>query len=163
MLGFFPGTSIGNFAPAEAEGFLARARETLGPSRFLVAADTTQDEERLRSVYGGCCGLMEALHLNLLMRMNRELGSVIPLDAFRHEARVLPDPFRVEAHLVATRANAWRLGEREFRFEAGESIRTDTSHKYAPEAFRALAERAGWTAEESWVDSFGFALHLLRC
>ncbi|MGC5779330.1 L-histidine N(alpha)-methyltransferase [Methylobacterium sp. NFXW15] len=163
VLGFFPGTSIGNFAPEEATAFLARARDTLGPSYFLVGADTTQDEDRLVSVYGGCGGLMEALHLNILSRINRELGADIHLDAFRHEARVLRDAFRVEAHLVAKQATRWHLGGREITFAAGESVRTDTSHKYPAEAFRGLAERAGWTAEESFVDSAGFALHLLRC
>lgn len=162
VLGFFPGTSIGNFPPEEARAFLARAKDTLGPSRFLVGADTTQDEERLVSVYGGCDGLMEALHLNILARVNRELGADIPLDAFRHEARVLRNPFRVEAHLVASRANTWHLGGRAFPFAAGESVRTDTSHKYTEEAFKALAEQAGWTAEETFVDSAGFALYLLR-
>lgn len=162
VLGFFPGTSIGNFPPEEATAFLARTRRTLGPSRLLVGADTTQDEERLVSVYGGCGGLMEALHLNILARMNRELGADIPLDAFRHEARVLHHPFRVEAHLVAQRANTWHLGGRAFTFATGESVRTDTSHKYAEEAFKALAGEAGWTAEETWVDSAGFALYLLR-
>ncbi|MFC6790828.1 L-histidine N(alpha)-methyltransferase [Methylobacterium komagatae] len=163
VLGFFPGTSIGNFAPEEATAFLARARDTLGPSYFLVGADTTQDEDRLVSVYGGCGGLMEALHLNILSRINRELGADIQLDAFRHEARVLHEPFRVEAHLVAKQATTFHLGGREFAFTAGESVRTDTSHKYPAEAFRALAGKAGWTAEESFVDSAGFALHLLRC
>ncbi len=162
VLGFFPGTSIGNFAPEEAQAFFARARRTLGPSRLLVGADTTQDEARLVSVYGGCDGLMEALHLNILARINRELGADIPLDAFRHEARVLHDPFRVEAHLVAARANTWHLGGHAIDFAAGESLRTDTSHKYAAEAFKGLAEVAGWTAEETWVDSAGFALYLLR-
>lgn len=162
VLGFFPGTSIGNFAPEEATAFLARARRTLGPSRLLVGADTTQDEDRLASVYGGCDGLMEALHLNILARINRELGADIPLDAFRHEARVLHDPFRVEAHLVATRANTWHVAGNAIAFAAGESVRTDTSHKYAADAFTALAGDAGWTAEETWVDSAGFALYLLR-
>lgn len=162
VLGFFPGTSIGNFSPDEARAFLTRARQTLGPSRLLVGADTTQDEDRLVSVYGGCGGLMEAFHLNILARMNRELGGNIPLDAFRHEARVLRDPFRVEAHLVALRDHAWHLGGRDIAFAAGESVRTDTSHKYTQEAFRLLAAEAGWTAEQSWIDSAGFALHLLR-
>lgn len=162
VLGFFPGTSIGNFPPEEVRAFLSRARQTLGPSRLLVGADTTQDESRLVAVYGGCGGLMEALHLNVLARINRELGANIPLDAFRHEARIHRDPFRVEAHLVAIRPHTWRIGGRDVLFARGESLRTDTSHKYTPDAFRLLAEEAGWTAEQSWIDSAGFALYLLR-
>ena len=161
VLGFFPGTSIGNLSPNEARGFLERARDTLGPGRLLVGADPTQDEARLIRVYGGCDGLMPAFHRNLLVRMNRELGADIPLDAFRHEARVRRAPFRVEAHLVASRASRWRLGDRWIAFEAGESVRTDTSHKYAPQAFADLAAQAGWAAEERWIDPGGFCLHLL--
>ncbi len=162
-LGFFAGTSIGNFSPDDAAGFLARARDTLGPSRFLVGADPTRDPERLKRAYGACDGLMPALHLNLLARMNRELGADFALDNFRHEARVVDEPFRVEAHLVAQRPAIYRLGGEEIRFAPGESIRTDTSHKYTPAAFRALAERGGWTPERMWLDQTGaFSLHLLR-
>lgn len=163
VLGYFSGTSIGNLAPAQARAFLARARETLRASRFLVGTDPTQDEDRLRRAYGACGGLMPALHLNMLTRLKRELGAEIEEDAFRHEVRILREPFRVEAHLVAARASTWRLGERRFAFEAGESVRTDTSHKYAPDAFRALAAEAGWTPERVWLHPEGaFGLHLLR-
>lgn len=162
VLGFFPGTSIGNLAPAEAEAFLARARNTLGPSHLLVGADPTQDADRLRRVYGGCDGLMPALHLNYLTRLNRELGAGIDRDAFRHAVRILHDPLRVEAHLVADRADTWRFGTDAIRFAAGESVRTDISHKHAPEAFQAMAARAGWTPKRLWLDPEGlFSLHLL--
>lgn len=161
-LGFFPGTSIGNFPPNEARGFLSRARDILGPSRFLIGADTTHDEERLRLAYGGCGGLMEAFHLNLLARMNREIGAEIALDAFRHEARILPAPFRVEAHLVAIREQRWLLGGQEFVLAPGDSIHTDTSHKYDPQTFGRLAAESGWRLEQSWIDTFGFGLYLLE-
>ena len=163
VLGFFAGTSIGNFSPDEACAFLARARDTLGASRFLVGADPTRDHDRLKRAYGAADGLMPRLHLNLLARMNRELGADFELDNFRHEARVVDDPFRVEAHLVALRPAIYRLGGQEIRFAPGESIRTDTSHKYTPDAFRALAARSGWTPERMWLDADGaFSLHLLR-
>ena len=164
VLGFFPGTSIGNLAPAEAEAFLARARDTLGPSHLLVGADPTQDADRLQRVYGGCDGLMPQLHLNLLTRLNRELDAGIDRDAFRHAVRILPDPLRVEAHLVADRADSWRLGADAIRFAPGESVRTDVSHKHPPDALRAMAERAGWTPRRVWLDPEGlFSLHLLSC
>ena len=162
VLGFFPGTSIGNFVPAEAEAFLARARATLGPSRFLVGVDPTRDPARLARAYGEADGLMPALHRNLLVRLNRECEADFDLDNFRHEARVLDDPFRVEAHLVARASATYRMGSTAIRFATGESIHTDNSHKYAPDAFRALAERAGWGAERVWLDpEGGFSLHLL--
>ncbi|GJE69387.1 L-histidine N(alpha)-methyltransferase [Methylorubrum podarium] len=163
ILGFFPGTSIGNFTPDQAGGFLARARETLGPSQFLVGADPTRDPARLRRAYGESGGLMAALHLNFIDRMNRDLGSDFDREGFRHEVRLADDPFRVEAHLVATRPGSYRLGDRTIRFAAGESIRTDTSHKYPPDAFRALATAQGWDPVRLWVDDdSGFSLHLFR-
>ncbi|KMO43549.1 methyltransferase [Methylobacterium tarhaniae] len=163
VLGFFPGTSISNFSGPQAVAFMERVRATLGPSWFLIGVDPTRDEERLLRAYGGADGLMAALHLNLLARANRELGATFDLDAFRHEARVLPEPFRVEAHLVATRDTACRLDGETFRFAAGESIHTDNSYKYAPEAFQDIARRSGWTPEAVWLDALGvFSLHLLR-
>jgi len=163
ILGFFPGTSVGNFTPQQAAGFLARARETLGASHFLVGADPTHDPTRLHRAYGEAGGLMAALHLNLLERMNRELGSDFDRSHFRHEARLADGPFRVEAHLVATRPGAYRLGDRTIRFAAGETIRTDTSHKYAPDTFRALASAQGWEPVRLWVDEdSGFSLHLFQ-
>jgi dimethylhistidine N-methyltransferase len=163
VLGFFPGTSIGNFPPHETVGFLQRVRAALGPSRLLVGVDPTQDEARLARAYGGCDGLMSALHRNVLARMNRELGTAINLENFRHVVRILPDPFRVEAHLVAIRAARYSLGGHVLDFEAGESIRTDHSHKHAPASLRALAEQAGWQPEHVWLDPAGsYSLHLLR-
>ncbi|WP_298964185.1 L-histidine N(alpha)-methyltransferase [uncultured Methylobacterium sp.] len=163
VLGFFPGTSISNFSPRQAVGFMERARATLGAGWFLIGVDPTRDEDRLLRAYGGADGLMAALHLNLLARANRELGATFDLGAFRHEARVRPEPFRVEAHLVATRDTACRLGGEVFRFAAGESIHTDNSYKYAPEAFREIARQGGWTPEAVWQDELGvFSLHLLR-
>lgn len=84
-------------------------------------------------------------------------------DNFRHEARLCDDPFRVEAHLVAVQAASYRIGDRIIAFAAGESVRTDTSHKYPPDAFRALATAAGWAPVGLWIDDDnGFSLHLFR-
>lgn len=163
VLGFFPGTSIGNFTPEQAIAFLERARETLGPSHFLIGVDPMRDPERLHRAYGGSGGLMAAFHLNLLDRMNRELDAGFDPGRFRHEARLADAPFRTEAHLVAAQSSTCRIAGREIAFEAGQSIRTDTSHKYAPDAFRDLAAQSGWKPERVWLDPEGaFALHLLR-
>lgn len=163
VLGFFPGTSIGNFSPAEAGAFLAEARRTLGASLFLVGADPTRDEDRLQRAYGGSEGLMAAFHLNLLARLNRELGADFDLDNFRHDVRICDDPFRVEAHLVAQRPATYRLGGRSIVFEAGESVRTDTSHKYDAEAFQALGTQKGWSPVGLWLHpKQGFSLHLFQ-
>jgi dimethylhistidine N-methyltransferase len=163
VLGFFPGSTIGNFAPEAAVAFLRRARAALGPSWFLVGADPNWDEASLSRAYADGEGLMAALHGNLLARIARELGGELDSAAFRHEARVRHDPPRVEAHLVARWTAACRVGGRTFRFAPGESIHTDTSYKYAPETFRGLAAEAGWVPVRCWLDEDGlFALHLLR-
>jgi dimethylhistidine N-methyltransferase len=163
VLGFFPGSTIGNFAPDAAVAFLRRVRAALGPSWFLLGADPNRDEASLARAYADGEGLMAALHGNLLTRIARELGGELDPAAFRHEARVRQDPPRVEAHLVARWAAACRVGGRTFQFAPGESIHTDTSYKYAPETFRGLAADAGWEPVRCWLDEDGFcALHLLR-
>ncbi|WP_336488781.1 L-histidine N(alpha)-methyltransferase [Methylobacterium nigriterrae] len=163
ILGFYPGTTIGNFPPAEAIAFLERARATLGPSLFLVGTDATTDPERLRRAYAGSDGLMAAFHLNLLARLNRELNADLDPDNFRHAIRLCGDPSRVEAHLVARSDATYSLGGEAISFAAGESVRTDTSHKYGPDAFRTLAATAGWRVAETWQDKAGhFNLHLLE-
>lgn len=163
ILGFYPGTSIGNFEPREAALFLDRARATLGPSLFLVGADGTSDPERLQRAYGGADGLMAAFHGNILTRLNRESGADFDRDNFRHQIRLCPDPLRVEAHLVAIRPATYRLGGHTIAFSAGESIRTDTSHKYTADAFRTLATASGWRPRALWQTEGGrFTLHLLQ-
>jgi dimethylhistidine N-methyltransferase len=163
VLGFFPGSTIGNFGPAAAIQFLARIGEALGPSLFLVGADPNRDQATLSRAYADEEGLMAALHGNLLVRVNRELGGELDPTHFRHEARALDDPPRVEAHLVAQRPTICRIGGRTIRFAAGESIYTDSAHKYEPEAFSAVASRAGWEPVCCWLDEDRLAaLHLLR-
>ncbi|MBE7247025.1 MAG: L-histidine N(alpha)-methyltransferase [Actinomycetospora chiangmaiensis] len=163
ILGFYPGTSIGNFDPQEAGRFLERARATLGPSLFLVGADGTHDPERLQRAYGFADGLMAAFHGNILTRLNRELGADFDRDNFRHAVRVCHDPLRVEAYLVAIRPARYRLGGRTITVAASEGIRTDTSHKYTADAFRALASASGWTPRALWQAEGGsFTLHLLQ-
>lgn len=151
VLGFFPGTSVGNMPPASAEGLLARIKRALGPSRLLIGLDSTRDASRLAEAYGG--PLMAALHENLLRRMADELSAVLAPRDFRHEARLFPEPARVEAHLVARRATAIGIGEARFGLAAGESIRTDVSWKHAPGAFGDLAAAAGWHVERRWTDA----------
>ncbi len=106
---------------------------------------------------------MAAFHRNILTRLNRECGADFDTDNFRHQIRLLPDPFRVEAHLVATRPETYRLGAHTIAFAASESIRTDTSHKYTADAFQALARGAGWQPRALWQAEGGsFNLHLLQ-
>jgi dimethylhistidine N-methyltransferase len=163
ILGFFPGSTIGNFNPAGAVAFLTRARETLGPSWFLVGVDPNRDEQSLLRAYSQADGLMAELHKNLLVHLNRLLGAVFDPEDFRHEARVQHNPFRVEAHLVATRPLTYQVGEIPITFEVGESIHTDTSYKYDLGTFQNLASQAGWQPVKCWCDDQNrFCLYLLQ-
>jgi dimethylhistidine N-methyltransferase len=160
VLGFFPGSTIGNFRPEGVTAFLARARATLGAARLLIGHDPTRDPDRLLPAYGDAEGLMPALHLNMLAHLGRLLGAPVDEGAFRHEARIAEDPFRVEAHLVARRPVRWQIGEKVVEIAEGETIHTNSSHKMTAEEFLALAAPAGWRAERSWTEG-GYALHLL--
>lgn len=152
-LGFFSGSTIGNFEPAEAVAFLARARATLGQGgRLLLGADLVKGEKVLEAAYDDSAGVTAAFNLNLLTRLNREAGADFDLDGFLHKARWNAARERVEMHLVARHAQSVRLGDQTIRFAAGESIHTESSHKYRAEGLRALAAAAGWRDAAMWTD-----------
>jgi len=163
VLGFFPGNAIGNFEASAVVAFLVRVREGMGPSRFLIGVDPNDERESLARAYGGGGSLLGAFHQNLLTRMVRELGAELTPEHFRHEPRVFDDPLHVEAHLVARQASVIRIGQEEFSFASGDSIHTDNSFKYTPDAFRELAIQAGWTPVQCWIDDEKLSsLHLLQ-
>lgn len=152
-LGFFPGSTIGNFEPTEAVAFLRRARASLRPgSRMLLGADLVKDTAILEAAYDDAAGVTAAFDLNLLARLNREAGADFDLAAFRHEARWNTRLERMEMHLVARHAQSVLVAGHRFRFAAGESIHTESSHKYRPDRLRALAEAAGWRPVRMWTD-----------
>ncbi|MPZ08641.1 MAG: L-histidine N(alpha)-methyltransferase [Kiloniellaceae bacterium] len=160
-VGFFPGSTIGNFEPAAAAAFLERARRLLGPdARFLVGADLQKDEERLLAAYDDAGGVTAAFNLNLLHRINRELGGDFDLAGFGHEARYNAIEARIEMHLVSRRRQQVSIARRRFDFAEGESIHTENSYKYTGESFAALARRGGWRPLAQWRDPDGlFSLH----
>ena len=152
-LGFFPGSTIGNFEPQGAVAFLRRARASLRPgARMLLGADLVKDTAVLKAAYDDASGVTAAFDLNLLRRLNREAGADFDLAAFRHEARWNAELERIEMHLVARHALSVQLAGHRFRFTRGESIHTESSHKYRPERLRELAESAGWRAAMMWTD-----------
>jgi L-histidine N-alpha-methyltransferase len=160
---FFPGSTIGNLDPEEAQAFLRRMAASLGPEAWiLVGVDTTRDPAKLIPAYDDPGGVTAAFNLNLLARLNRELGSDFEPDGFRHEARYAPRRGRIEMHLVSRHAQTVRLLGKTFRFEAGESIHTENSHKYPVADFQSLAETAGWHPARCWTDGEEcFSIHLL--
>ncbi|MGD1879944.1 MAG: L-histidine N(alpha)-methyltransferase [Kiloniellaceae bacterium] len=160
-VGFFPGSTIGNFDPDAAIAFLRQARRLLGAgSRFLVGADLQKDAARLIAAYDDAKGVTAAFNLNLLRRINRELDGDFDLAAFRHEARYDAGRGRIEMHLVSLQDQSVRIAGRRFGFAAGESIHTENSYKYTLESFAALARDGGWRVDAQWRDPDGlFSLH----
>jgi dimethylhistidine N-methyltransferase len=152
-LGFFPGSTIGNFVPRTATDLLRNFRELLGVgARLLIGMDRVKPVERMLSAYDEPEGVTAAFNLNLLERINRELGGDIPLDAFRHEARWNDILSRIEMHLVATRDVDFAIGGRPFHFVKGASIHTENSHKYGRRGARLLLLAGGWTPIAEWAD-----------
>jgi dimethylhistidine N-methyltransferase len=150
---FFPGSTIGNFHPREAEAFLKRAAALCGRSGgLLVGVDLPKDRATLERAYDDARGVTAAFDRNLLARINRELGADFALDAFLHRAVWVRALSRVEMHLVSLRAQQVRVAGRAFALEAGEPIRTEHSYKWSLAAFRAIAAKAGWGVRRVWTD-----------
>lgn len=162
-VGFFPGSTIGNFAPDEAEALLHSARELLGPgSLFIVGADVAKDPAVLVPAYDDAQGVTAAFNRNILVHINRELGGTFDPTAFAHRAVWNAEESRIEMHLESVRDQIVMVGDHGFRFAAGETIHTENSHKYRPEAFEAIARQAGWTVAQRWVsEDPAFAVYAL--
>ncbi len=151
-VGFFPGSTIGNFTRDAAVAFLKATRSFLGPdSIFVVGADIVKPEPVLIAAYDDAAGVTAAFNKNLLVRINRELGGDFDLEAFDHRAVWNPVASRIEMHLVSRSRQTVRVGDASFAFEAGETIHTENSHKYEPAAFQALAEAGGWRVTAQWI------------
>ncbi len=150
---FFPGSTIGNFEPEEAQAFLARAHALVGDAGgVLIGVDLRKPAERLNLAYNDPEGYTAAFNLNLLARLNRELGADFDVAGFAHAAFYNTQRSRIEMHLRSLRAQRVRIGERVFSFTAGETIHTENSYKYTPDGFAALARIAGFKASRLWTD-----------
>jgi dimethylhistidine N-methyltransferase len=155
-VGFFPGSTIGNFVPWSATDLLRRFRALLGPgAQLLIGMDRVKPVERLLAAYDEPEGVTAAFNRNLLTRINRELDGDIPEEAFRHEARWNDILSRIEMHLVATRDVAFSIAGQSFRFARGSSIHTENSHKYGQRGGRVLLLAGGWTPVAEWSDPAG--------
>ncbi len=155
-LGFFPGSTIGNFIPRSATDLLRHFRDILGTgAKLLIGMDRIKPVERLIAAYDDPEGVTAEFNLNLLHRINRELGAHIPVDAFAHEARWNDMLSRIEMHLRAVRDVAFTIEDRRFEFREGQSIHTENSHKYGPRGARLLLLAGGWTPTHEWADPDG--------
>jgi len=161
-LGFFPGSTIGNFVPSSATDLLRHFRALLRVGSYLlIGMDRVKPVERLVAAYNDPEGVTAQFNLNLLHRINRELDGDVPVDAFHHEARWNEILSRIEMHLVATRDVRFAVSGKRFRFSAGSSIHTENSHKYSERGGRLLLLAGGWTPVGEWTDEAGdFAVML---
>ena len=152
-LGFFPGSTIGNFIPRSATDLLRQFRELLGDGALLlIGMDRVKPVERLIAAYDDPEGVTAQFTLNLLTRINRELDGNIPVEAFRHEARWNDILSRIEIHLVAERDVEFTISGTPFRFASGSSIHAENSHKYGSRGGRVLLLAGGWTPVAEWTD-----------
>ena len=152
-LGFFPGSTIGNFVARSAVDLLRAMKETLGEgSRLLIGMDRIKDVEVLLAAYDDAAGITARFNLNLLRRINAELEGDIPVDAFRHHAIWNDEMSRIEMHLEALRDVAFTVSGRRFAFARGATIHTENSHKYGHRDSRLLLRAAGWGLVQEWTD-----------
>jgi dimethylhistidine N-methyltransferase len=150
---YFPGSTIGNFGPAEAQALLRRIAHLCGPGGgLLIGVDVKKDPAILVPAYNDRLGVTAAFNLNVLARINRELGGDFDLGAFRHRAVFDEGHGRIEMYLVSQREQTAHVGGECFRFASGEAICTEYSYKYSLEDFARLAASAGFRAAQVWED-----------
>jgi dimethylhistidine N-methyltransferase len=164
LVGFFPGSTIGNFTPDEAVTLLAQARAMLGPkAAFLIGADLVKPIETLLRAYDDERGVTAAFNRNLLHRINRDLDGDFDPDSFKHRALWNSRESRIEMHLVSERNQTVSVGGERLSFSEGQSIHTENSYKFTPTTIAEIAGNAGWEIETSWIsDQQPYGMFLLR-
>jgi dimethylhistidine N-methyltransferase len=160
---YFPGSTIGNFTPDEALEFLKGVREIVGPGgMLLIGVDLKKEKRVLDAAYDDARGVTAEFNLNLLHRINRELGGDFQVKRFRHKAFYDEQKGWIEMHLESLYSQFAHVGGQRFDFRLGETIHTEISCKYSVEEFQRLAARARFQAEKVWTDPANlFAVHLL--
>jgi len=161
--GFFPGSTIGNFEPHEACAFLRHAGRMLGRgATLIIGVDLVKDVSVLNAAYDDAAGVTAKFNLNLLARINHELGANFDLASFSHEAFYNAERHRIEMHLASKKRQKVRVAGRAIEFRAGETIHTENSYKYTLDSFRALARGSGWDPVAVWTDAgANFSIHAL--
>jgi len=153
-IGFFPGSTIGNLTDPEIIALLGTARDWLGPrAGFILGADLKKDPRLLVPAYDDPQGVTAAFNLNLLARINHELGADFDTSGFAHEARWNAPQSRIEMHLVSQRSQRVTVRGQGVDFEPGETIRTEISRKFDRATLADLAAKAGWHLSCTWQDA----------
>ncbi|WP_409934681.1 L-histidine N(alpha)-methyltransferase [Paraburkholderia sp. BCC1884] len=151
-VGFFPGSTIGNFSRDDAIRLMSSAKAMLGRgSRFIIGVDMVKPLDTLLAAYDDSTGVTASFNKNLLTRINRELDGNFDLDSFEHTSVWNSELSRIEMHLVSTKSQTVDVADRSYIFQVGESIHTESSHKYTVDSFSALAMLSGWAVEKRWL------------
>jgi dimethylhistidine N-methyltransferase len=163
-VGFFPGSSIGNFRPAEAVEFLVNVIRTLGPrGRFLVGVDTKKSTEALEAAYNDSQGLTARFNENMLLHLNVKLQANFVVDQFTHQARYNEDEGCIQMFLESNVAQIATVAGQQIHFAKGETVHTENSYKYHPAEFETLVAEAGFQVKDLWTDERGwFGVYLLE-
>jgi len=161
---FFPGSTLGNFAHDDAVALLKAMRQTMGPDGMaLIGIDLHKDAALIEAAYNDAAGVTAEFTLNLLRRLNRDIGSDFDLDGFRHRARYSVPRLRIETELVSQRDQRVQVGGQSFDFAEGEAMTVEYSHKYTDAVFAAMAAAAGLRVTAHWnATDPAFGLRLLQ-
>ena len=161
---YFPGSTLGNFAPVKAIEIMNNFHRLCGLNGYvLIGIDLVKERQVLLNAYNDKAGVTAAFNKNLLQRINNELNGTFNLDNFSHESRFNEQHSRIEMHLVSNRTQSVIINDQQIDFIEGESIHTENSHKYTLESFKQLAAQANLKLEQTWQDDSNyFALCLLR-
>jgi len=161
---YFPGSTLGNFEPAEAETFLANLHDLAGDDgALLISIDLKKEPRRIEAAYNDAAGVTALFNLNMLARLRHDLGAEVNPSGFRHRAFYNREAGRVEMHLISRRPQVISVGDSTFHLQEGESIHTENSYKYSIAEFEGLARRAGYRPARVWTDAEAlFSIHLLK-
>jgi len=161
---FFPGSSIGNFTPTEAHVFLHSIAELVGDGGyFLIGVDLKKDKAMLEAAYDDALGVTAAFNLNVLTRINRELGANFELDQWQHKALYNEQQGCIEMHLVSLINQSVIIAGQRYHFVTDETIHTENSYKYSVEEFKQLAKKSGFKSQAVWLDDQAlFSVHLFK-
>jgi dimethylhistidine N-methyltransferase len=151
-IGFFPGSTIGNFTPTEAQSFLRMAAQVLAGGALLLGADLVKEPSVLHAAYNDAQGVTAAFNRNLLARANRELGADFALDRFAHSAFYNAPEQRIEMHLASRCDQVVSVCGHRFEIGEGETLHTENSYKFTIEGLRRLARQAGFEPGPVWTD-----------
>lgn len=163
LVGFFPGSTVGNMTPAQASVFLHHWSKRLRGGGMLVGVDLEKAPQLLEAAYNDAAGVTTAFNRNMLVHVRSQLDTDLDPDLFDHRAFFNAKECRVEMHLVARREHTVRIGHRQVAFADGETIHTENSCKYTVEGFQALAAAAGFTPRHVWTDRRNwFSVHYLQ-